>query len=163
MNLNTDVFSIFDKKWALLTAGRKDKFNSMTISWGGLGTLWGKPVATVYVKPIRYTHDFMEQSEYFTISFYEETYRKSLGLFGSLSGKDVDKVKAAGFHPFTVGDAVTFREARLTLLCKKIYRQDLDTSVMPRDVAEDFYETEAAHTMYIGEVMEIIESGGKGL
>lgn len=163
MNLNTDVFSIFDKKWALLTAGRKDKFNSMTISWGGLGTLWGKLVATVYVKPIRYTHDFMEQSEYFTISFYEETYRKSLGLFGSLSGKDVDKVKAAGFHPFTVGDAVTFREAHLTLLCKKIYRQDLDTSVMPRDVAEDFYETEAAHTMYIGEVMEIIESGGKGL
>lgn len=162
MHLNTDVFSVFDKDWALLTAGRNEKFNCMTIGWGGLGTLWGKPVATVYVKPIRYTHAFMEQSEYFTVSFYEKTYRKALGLFGSLSGKDTDKVKAAGFHPIAVGDAVTFREARLTLLCKKIYRQDLDISAMPRDVAEDFYETEAAHTMYIGEVIEIVERGENG-
>lgn len=157
MNFNVDAFEIFDKKWALLTAGNKEKFNTMTISWGGLGTLWGKPVATVYVKPIRYTHSFIEQSEYFTISFYEEKYRHSLGLLGSLSGKDCDKVKAAEFHPLPVGDSVTFKEACLTLLCKKIYRQDLDTAVMPRDVVQDFYETEAAHTMYIGEVIDIIK------
>ena len=70
MNFNADSFDIFDKEWALLTAGTRQRCNTMTISWGGLGTLWNKPVATVYVKPVRYTHEFMEQSDYFTISFY---------------------------------------------------------------------------------------------
>ena len=72
MELKTDIFSQFDKKWALLTAGTPDRFNTMTISWGGLGTIWGKPVATVYVRKSRYTHEFMDDNEYFTISFYPE-------------------------------------------------------------------------------------------
>lgn len=76
MDFNARSFELFDKQWALLTAGDKNSYNAMTISWGGLGTLWNKPVATVYVKPIRYTHEFMEKSDYFTISFYSEKYRK---------------------------------------------------------------------------------------
>ena len=69
MQFDTDIFAQFDKKWALLTAGDKEKFNTMTISWGGLGTLWGKPVATVYVRKSRYTHEFMDREDYFTLSF----------------------------------------------------------------------------------------------
>ena len=76
MEFTTDILSVFDKKWALLTAGDKDKFNTMTVSWGGLGTIWGKPVATVYVRKSRYTHDFMEDNDYFTVSFYPEECRK---------------------------------------------------------------------------------------
>ena len=67
MELKTDIFSKFDKEWALLNAGNMDKFNSMTVSWGGLGTLWGKPVATVYVRTSRYTHEFMDNGEYFKL------------------------------------------------------------------------------------------------
>ena len=156
MDFSTNALQVFDKDWALLTAGTEQHYNTMTISWGGLGTLWGKPVATVYVKPIRYTHDFMEQSDCFTVSFYPAQYRRALGLLGSLSGRDGDKIAQAGLTPRFLDGAVTFREAKITLVCKKIYRQDMDTAQMPADVVSDHYESEAAHTMYIGEVVDIV-------
>ena len=80
MEFNTNIFDQYDKKWALLTAGDKDKFNTMTISWGGLGTLWNKPVATVYVRTSRYTNEFMKDNDYFTVSFYPEECKKVLGV-----------------------------------------------------------------------------------
>lgn len=156
MDFHADSFAVFDKDWALLTAGKSGRYNTMTISWGGLGTLWGKPVATVYVKPVRYTHEFMEQSEYFTVSFYAEKYRSALGLLGSISGRDGDKAAKAGLTPRALDNAVTFREAKTTLVCRKIYRQDLDTAQMPAEVVSSYYAEEAAHTMYIGEVVDII-------
>ncbi len=149
-------FQLFDRDWALLTAGTPGKFNTMTIAWGGLGTLWGKPVATVYVKPIRYTHEFLEANEYFTVSFYDKEYRRAMGLLGSLSGRDCDKVSKAGLTPVALTNSVTFQEAKETLVCRKIYRQELDREAMPQEVVQAFYETEAPHTMYIGEVVEII-------
>ena len=157
MEFNVDSFGIFDKDWALVTAGAEGNYNTMTISWGGLGTLWSKSVATVYVKPIRYTHKFMEENDYFTVSFFPEEYRKALGILGTLSGRDCDKVKEAGLTPRFLEKSVTFKEATVTLLCKKIYRQDLDALAMPQDVIKSYYETEAPHTMYIGEVVDIIK------
>lgn len=156
MEFNADSFDIFNKEWALLTAGDGESYNTMTISWGGLGTLWSKPVATVYVKPIRYTHEFMERSEYFTVSFYPETCRRALALLGMLSGRDGDKVAQAKLTPRFLDNAVTFNEAKVTLVCRKIYRQELDTAQMPADVIENYYVSEAAHTMYIGEVVDIV-------
>ncbi len=151
-------FDTFNKKWALVTAGNSlENFNTMTISWGGLGTLWSKPVATVYVKPIRYTYQFLNDNDYFTVSFYDESYKKDLGLLGRLSGKDTDKVSQTKLTPVMMKDSVTFKEAKVTLLCKKIYWQDLDINQMPHDVIQTYYETEAPHRMYIGEVVEIIE------
>ncbi len=157
MDFNADSFKLFNNDWALVTAGTAEHFNTMTISWGGLGTLWGKPVATVYVKPVRYTHEFLESNEFFTVSFYPAQYKKALALLGSKSGRDGDKVAEAGLTPKALEGAVTFAEARATLLCRKIYRQDLDTAAMPAEVVADYYETEAPHTMYIGQVMEVIE------
>ena len=91
MNYKTDIFGTYDKEWALLTAGSMDNFNTMTISWGGMGTLWGKPVVTVYVKPIRYTYEFLEKNDYFTLSFFPEEYRADLLTLGTKSGRDGDK------------------------------------------------------------------------
>lgn len=156
MDFHVDSFDIFDKGWALLTAGNSGHYNAMTISWGGLGTLWGKPVATVYVKPVRYTHEFMDESEYFTVSFYPEDCRRALELLGSLSGRDGGKIEKAGLTPRALDSAVTFQEAKATLVCKKIYRQDMDTAQMPAEVISSYYADEAAHTMYIGEVVDII-------
>lgn len=156
MELQMEVFSQLDKKWALLSAGSLEHYNAMTIAWGGFGTLWSKPVATVYVKPIRYTYQFMEENEYFTISFFEEQYRKALTVMGSKSGRDCDKAAAAGLSAIAADTSVTFAEAEVTLLCKKVYAQDLDTSLMPPEVVRDFYEEEAPHRMYVGEVVKII-------
>ena len=156
MTFETDIFSQFDKKWALLSAGKADNFNMMTISWGGLGTLWNKPVATVYVRTSRYTHDFMDKNELFTISFFPEEYRQILGVMGSKSGRDIDKMHDSGLTSKEISGTVSFEEAEVTLVCRKLFKQELSVKNMPADVAESLYSGDAPHDMYIGEVVEII-------
>ena len=149
--------SIFQSDWALVTAGTTDNYNTMTIGWGGLGTLWRKPVCTVYVKPCRYTHSFMDANEYFTVSFFDKEYRGALSVLGTKSGRDTDKVAEVGFDTVACGESVTFKQAKTTLLCKKIYRQDLCTDTMPAEVIQTYYTEEAPHTVFVGEVVDIIE------
>lgn len=161
-NFNLAPLYAIDEEWALLTSGGKEKFNSMTISWGGLGTIWNKPVVTVYVKPIRYTYEFMENNEYFTLSFYDENYRKDLGILGSKSGRNLDKIALTNLTPEFLDNATTFKEAKLTIVCKKIYFQDLDINnidikSVTQEEVDRFYKTEPAHRMYIGEVIDIID------
>ena len=156
MKLTTEIFSQFDKKWALLTAGTMASFNSMTISWGGLGTIWNKPVATVYVRTSRYTHEFMDKNDFFTVSFYPESSRKALAVFGDRSGRDIDKMHFDGLTAKAAGESVTFEEAELTLVCRRLFMQPLAVENMPEDVAEKFYTGQTPHDMYIGEVVEIL-------
>ncbi|MCR5640780.1 MAG: flavin reductase [Lachnospiraceae bacterium] len=153
MNFTTDIFGQFDQKWALLTAGDEKKFNTMTISWGGLGTLWNKPVATVYVRTSRYTHEFMDENDFFTVSFYPESYRKTLGVLGTKSGRDMDKMTASGLTPKALESGMTFEEAEVTLVCKKLFMQRMEPSNMAPEIAKQFYESDAEHDMYIGEVV----------
>ena len=156
MELNAEVFSQFGQQWALVCAGTMDHHNAMTIGWGGLGTLWNRPVATVYVKPVRYTYRFLEENDYFTVSFYGEECRHALEVMGTASGRDTDKDAAAGLTPIAVGESVTYAQAEVTLLCRKIYCQDLDTARMPPEVVEHYYRAEAPHRMYVGEVVDVI-------
>jgi flavin reductase (DIM6/NTAB) family NADH-FMN oxidoreductase RutF len=156
MRFNTEIFSQFDKKWALLTAGTPDDFNMMTISWGGLGTLWGKPVATVYVRTSRFTHEFMDREERFTVSFYPERYKQALGVLGARSGRDMDKMRGSGLTPKAAEQSVSFAEAEATLVCRKLFRQRLDPANMPAEIRDAFYAADAEHDMYIGEVTAIL-------
>ena len=156
MKFETEIFSVFDKKWALLTAGNKDSFNTMTVSWGGMGTIWGKPVATVYVRTSRYTHEFMDREGYFTVSFYPEEYRKVLGVLGSKSGRDMDKMNGSGLTAKALQESVTFEEAEITLVCRKMFMQRLEPSNITDPDAAKFYAGDAPHDMYIGEVVDII-------
>ena len=150
-----------DKNYALLTSGVKGDFNTMTISWGGFGTIWNKPVVTVYVKPIRYTYKFMENNDYFTVSFYDDIYKKDLITLGTKSGRDIDKVSLTNLNPIYLDNFVFFEEAKITLLCKKIYYQDLDLNMIKENLSSDiynrFYGEEPVHRMYIGEVIHIIK------
>ena len=156
MEFKTDIFAQYAQKWALLSAGDKDKFNTMTISWGGLGTLWNKPVASVYVRTSRYTHEFMDNNEYFTVSFFPEDCKNVLGVLGSKSGRDMDKMNESGLTAKFLDKSVTFEEAEVTLVCKKLMKQPLDPANMADDIAKQFYDAEAQHDMYIGEVVDII-------
>ena len=151
------AFKVYDKEWALVTAGTVENFNTMTISWGGLGTLWNKPVATVYVKPLRHTHSFLDANDYFTVSFYDEKYKKDLMTLGTLSGKDGDKVSDTVLTAVQAGESITFEQAEITLLCRKIYRQDMITDTMPQYAIDKYYIDEEPHTIFIGEVIDIIE------
>lgn len=156
-NLYIDAFDEFGNQWALVTAGTLADHNSMTVSWGGVGCLWGKHVATVYVRPNRHTYGYFEANDHFTVSFYPEEYKMALGIMGSKSGRDCDKDKESGLTPIPCGETVTYQQARRTLLCRKLFAQDMDPEHFTPEVIRRFYGTEPAHKMYIGEIIEIIE------
>lgn len=157
-NYQTSPFTKFDKDWAILTAGTGDDFNGMTISWGGMGTLWNKPVVFLFVKPVRYTYEFVSRHDEITVSFFDKKFRKALSIFGSKSGRDLDKAKAAGLTPKILSGGVTYEEAAETLVCKKLTMQKLDKDAFP-EAAAPFYSLkgeELAHCLVIAEVTEII-------
>ena len=155
---NVNIFKKFNKDWALLTAGDKNKYNTMTISWGTFGTLWHKEVVIVFVRKSRYTHELIDNNEYFTVSFYNDEYKKDLGILGSVSGRDKDKVSMTKLNLEFLDNATTFKEAKETLVCKKLYSQDMDINSIPRDVKDKLYSDSDIHTMYIGEIIDILNN-----
>ena len=152
-----NIFDEFDSGLVLVTAGNKDKFNTMTIGWGSIGTLWSKPICNVYVKGNRYTHEFMESNEYFTVSFFSKDYETDMAILGTKSGRDIDKVSLSSLTPIKEDNYVYFKEAKYTLLLKKIYKHDFDVSKIPQDIKDKYYKNEPPHTMYVGEVVKIIK------
>ncbi|OUN10488.1 flavin reductase family protein [Flavonifractor sp. An9] len=155
--LDQNVFSLIGDQWMLITAGTKDQCNTMTASWGGLGVLWGKPVATVYIRPQRYTLEFVEREDTFTLCFFGEEYRKALALCGSKSGRDMDKVKECGFTVATAEGAPYFEEADLVLVCKKSYWQDMDpTHFLDGEIDSKWYPEKDYHRIFIGEILEVL-------
>ena len=156
--LKDNVFSLIGDRWMLITAGTGEDLNTMTASWGGLGILWGAPVATCYIRPQRYTKEFVDREEYFTLTFFEEEHRQALALCGSKSGRDVDKVKECGFTVKTAPcGAPYFEEASLVLVCRKRFAQEMDPANIPEDVKASVYPTQDYHTMYIGEIVEVLQ------
>ena len=139
----------------LLCAGDKSQSNAMTIGWGGLGTLWRKTAATVYVAEKRYTKKFMDQAEYFTIMSFDVENSKVLTYMGSKSGRDGDKAKALGLHTaFTPNGTPYYIEASMIIECKMMYAAPFDRKGF-KEVPEKMYSNFPAgiHTMYIGEVV----------
>ena len=153
---NVKIFTKFNKDWALLTVGDKNKYNTMTISWGTLGTLWHKNMVTVFVRKSRYTHEFIDNNEYFTVSFYGDEYKKDLGILGSISGKNKDKVSLTKLTPKFLDKTTTFKEANETIVCKKLYSQDMDITSIPSDIKGKLYSDNDIHTIIYGEVIDII-------
>ena len=130
------IFELFDKQWAIVTAGSMAHYNSCTVSWGSLGNIWGHaghscPIVTVYVHPARYTSEFLRDSDIFTVSFYPESCRKALSYIGSHSGRDGDKIAAAGLTPVVMGQGVTFREANRPSSVK-LYQHQFSEMIWPR-------------------------------
>ena len=156
-SLTDNVFSLIGDKWMLITAGKEDACNTMTASWGGLGVIWGVPAATCYIRPQRYTKEFVDREEYFTLTFFGEEWRKALALCGSRSGRDIDKVKECGFTVKTAAcGAPYFEEAELVLVCRKRFAQDMDPACIADEVKEKWYPEKDYHTMYIGEIVEVL-------
>jgi len=149
-------FRLIGQDWMLITAGQGEDhktFNTMTAAWGGLGTLWHKPVSFCFVRPSRYTFKFMEEQEFYTLSFFTKAHRQALNICGTLSGRDEDKVAKANLSPLELqSGAVSFKEARLILVCKKMYFQDLDPSHFLDSGIEKNYLQKDYHRMYVGEV-----------
>lgn len=151
--MNINPFDKFNKEWALVTVGDKNSFNSMTISWGSMGTLWHKDIITIYIRPDRYTFDFLKNSDTFTISFYDEKYRDILTMFGRCSGRDINKVERSGFNPVFMDDGITYSEANETIVVKKIYMEQLNKDLFSEEILCCYKDDGPAHYMIIGEVI----------
>lgn len=152
------IIPLLRDQWMLITAGSEKQCNTMTASWGGVGVLWGVPMATIYVRPQRYTKEFIDREEYVTLSFLPDTYRKELAFCGKESGRTVDKIKECGFTVETRGEQTSYiGEAELVLVCKKRYTQAMDPSAIPEDVKAKWYPEEDYHQMYFCEILEILK------
>ena len=144
-------------EWFLLTAGNSEgNYNTMTASWGGMGTIWGKSAITAYVRHSRKTFELMEANEYFSLSFLPKECRSILSFCGSKSGRDCNKAKETGLIPVFDEKTTYFEQAELVFICKKLYSSDLSADGLTADFVKSFYEKDALHRQYIGEIVEIL-------
>lgn len=156
-----NAFDLIGKEWMLITAKRDDnKVNTMTASWGGIGWLWNKPVAFIFVRPERYTHEFIEEADRLTLSFYPESMRQALQICGTKSGRDGDKIQEAGLTPLALeSGAVTFDQSRLTLDCRKLFKSDMQAAnFLDKTLLERWYNDQPGgglHTIYVVEIEEV--------
>lgn len=152
-----DPFSLIGKEKLLISAGVEGDWNTMTASWGTMGVLWNKNVINVVIRPQRYTYQFMEREPYFTVSVLDSGREDAYRICGTLSGRDCNKAEKAGLTPFFLDRAVTFEQARLAILCRKIYVQDLDPAGFLTQEIEKNYPMKDYHRLYCGEVVSIYQ------
>jgi len=156
--ITDNVFSLIAEDWFLLTAGEIDQgYNTMTASWGGLGQLWQKRISLVFVRPQRYTWKFVENNDLFTMSFFGEDYRETLKYCGTHSGENVKKAEITGITPFEPSPASTaFEEARLILVCRKLYYQDIKPEQFLDKTIDELYPEKDYHRMYAGAIEKVL-------
>lgn len=157
--IQSNVIDLIARQWMLITAGTADKFNTMTASWGGVGYLWNKPVAYIFIRPERYTYQFVESKSTFSLSFFGSEYKKILSLLGSKSGRDIDKMAIDGLTPyFTELGTPAFEQSLLTLECRKLYSTMLnEDDFVDSAQFKAWYGGEHGnlHRMYVGEIINV--------
>ena len=157
-DIDDNLIRLIASDWMLVTAGTMEKFNTMTANWGGMGYLWNKPVVFVFVRPERYTYGFMESSEGFTLSFFDEKYREALNYCGAKSGRDYDKVAETGLTPYFTGPGYpAFAEARLVMECRKLYAEQLTREAFTGSkILTTHYSTKGGlHKLYIAKIEKV--------
>lgn len=155
--LKFNPMTLIGKEWMLVSAGNEKKFNTMTAQWGHLGAIWNgdMPTSVVYIRPQRYTNEFVDKEDYYTLSFFDESYKKDLLYLGTHSGRNEDKLSKTKLTPIFSEGTVYFKEAKLVFVCRKVYKGKLheegfvDESILNRNYPErDF------HYVYIGEIVK---------
>jgi flavin reductase (DIM6/NTAB) family NADH-FMN oxidoreductase RutF len=153
-NLEGNVVSMFDDNWCLITAGKKDSYNTMTASWGAMGELWNKDVCFIFIRPQRYTMEFTEKEELFTLSFFSKEYKDALMFCGRNSGRDFDKAKETGLTPIEIDGSMSFKESEKIIVCKKLFTQDIDPQgFIDKSLDSKNYPEKDYHKMYVGEIV----------
>ena len=157
--LKLNPFVMLNEDWGLLSAGDAEKHNTMTIAWGSLGIMWAKPVFSVVIRPQRYTKEFVDSNELFTVSFFPDGYRKALNILGTKSGKDCDKIAESGLTPFFPDGTVAFEEANMIFICKKLHGgQQLDPTVfIDKSLDSVMYPKKDYHYYYTGEIVKVLQ------
>lgn len=163
---DVDVKSIltnpFDLKndWMLITASKPDgSVNTMTASWGGWGIMWNKEVAFVVIRPQRYTKEFIDSVEQFSLTFFDKQYLKDLSYLGTVSGRDEDKISKSGLTLVEGQSVPFFNEAKTVLILRKLFVQPLaETSFLDTTILDQWYPSKDFHYLYIAEIQKAFAS-----
>lgn len=156
--LTENPFKMIGTDWLLVTAENDNKCNMMTASWGGLGIMWNKPVAFTFIRPQRYTFGMLESGEYYSLCVLNDSYRNTLKLCGTKSGRDIDKIKETGLTVEHIDGVPYFKEAETVLICKKLYAQNLNSESLIEKSLTSNYNAEGTdyHKMYINEIVKVL-------
>ncbi len=161
-DLKDNVIDLVGNQWMLVTAGNARSYNTMTASWGTMGVVWGKPAAMIMIRESRYTYEFLEREQAFTLSFFSESYRPALRVCGTRSGRTSDKVKDAGLTPVqTPSGMMSFGEARMIIECKTMFQQRMDTEhftpAYKDEIEKEYYATSDAsrHQLFVSEIIRV--------
>ena len=158
-SIKVKPYDFLENNWLLLTAGdfSKGDYNAMTVSWGSLGSLWGHAIVQVFVRPTRYTYQFIDLYDTFTLCAFPPAHRKALSLLGSRSGRDSNKIALSGLTPIPASTvaAPAYAEADLVIECHKLYWDDFDPEHFLDPAIENHYPTKDYHRIYIGQIIAI--------
>lgn len=155
-DLQMNPFTKIGQEWMLISAGDQTKVNTMTASWGGVGVLWGQNVVSAYIRPQRYTKEFVDQQDCFSLSFFNGNYKKELGILGSVSGRDQDKIHDVDFHVTYLENVPTFEEAELVFIVEKIYEDTIQPeNFKEATLDEKWYPQKDYHTVYIAKIKSV--------
>ena len=155
--LQKNPFHLIGKEWMLIAASKGDKTNAMTASWGGVGIMWNKPVAYIAIRQTRYTKEFVDAGDHFTLNFFGGNFKKELGYFGRVSGRDEDKIAKTGMKVSASDGAPIFDDAETVLVCRKLFAQRYDeNSFVDKSLLDTFYGKESQHTFYIVEIEKVL-------
>lgn len=156
-DIKESAVALINDGWALASAGNARSWNTMTVSWGALGELWGKDVAIVFIRPQRYTYEFFEREELFTLSFFAGEHREILKICGSKSGRDCNKAELTGLEAEFSQGAPCFEQAEYTLVCRKAAVQDIDPAgFIDKDIDKN-YAAKDYHRVYVGEIIKVLK------
>lgn len=155
-DLKKTPFEMIGKDWMLISAESEGRVNMMTASWGGMGFMWNKNVAFAVVRPQRFTKTLIDKEDKFSLSFYGEEYRKVLNYCGSASGKNEDKARGSGLTPVFSDGTVSFAEAEITFICKKLFAQEFSKEAfIDKSIIDKMYPGDDYHTLYIAEIEKV--------
>ena len=156
--VSDNFFERIGSQWTLITAGTKDKFNTMTASWGGTGVLWNKNVVFTFIRDSRYTLGFVDDSTHYTLSFFGGEYMKELAFCGRNSGRDIDKAAATGLIPVFDREAPYFEQADLVFVCKKLYKQRIRPECfIDTEALDKWYADSDWHEVFVGEIVSVLK------
>ncbi len=153
-DLQGNPFQLIGKDWMLVTAKNGDNINTMTASWGGMGVMWNKNVAVCVLRPQRYTKKFIDATNRFSLSFYDDSFKADLTYVGRHSGNDdPDKIEKTNLNPLEIDGVPYFEDANMVLVCKKLYVQEMDPAgFVEKDLDEKNYPSKDYHFMYVAEI-----------
>lgn len=156
-DFKVNPFEKIGKEWMLITAKKGEQVNTMTASWGGLGVMWGKNVSFIGIRPQRYTKEFVDSSNTFSLCFFNSEYKEKLTYLGTVSGRDENKIKKSEFTIDIIDNTPIFKEANLVLICKKLYKQILDPNCfLDKTLTSTWYPKNDYHDLYVSEIQKIL-------